>query len=915
MKKVICLVLVLIMALGCVPVLAQSETADFAYIVESGKAYVTSYMGNDSEVVIPSEIDGYTVAGIGEAAFANRDDITKVTIPDTVTYLGRRAFFKCTSLEEIVIPASVSSLYENTFVECRKLKKVVLSEGVADIEAEAFLDCRIETLVVMSENTKFQSQERVEFYSKGALKWYYVFPSFYRTYIVEMFAPSGSLAEKYATENDIAFKPIEEYDAIGNFILEETEDTVVIKGYKDPATTELYVPAEINGKKVVLGEGAFEWTLNPDNHSLEKVTIAEGITSLPRECLYFSSVKEVNLPESLTEIGERAFSNSDITAIDIKNVTTIAEAAFDSCESLTTVTHSGKLENIGRDAFNGCSKLRYIDLTTVKTLGVRAFSGCSRLESVKLQNLESWEGINDSQIDNDGRCHIKQMKHSHGGQSYYIGLNAYVYAPFFACNGLTDVTVRYPDAKADEKFPALFLNCNNINSFTIENYQDAVSQWECAHLSFDNTTGDIYFNKRPHDMTVFCSNIEAEAYAKNNGWEFVLSDDGRVEVEPTVQGIHGGIIAREYFTERITKIAESLGGTVLVSGNNIAVQKNGKSIAIAGDTVYYMENGKIVSENLYHNTEWIKMPEKALESVLGADSRKSEEYKKAINGYSSEIYRIVGTIETPYGSVVEIYAGYDVMHGFTNVLNFVKWDGEVINITEAAPYKNPWSPAEWEKIELSHDGKVLTITYPENKKKTEYYYTYNSPKKVLWDEGTYVITANLETGDVKCVIKPLKKEAVEEEKTTEKPPVIDWVEPVKTIDKDGMKVSVSILSEPQNGPDNMFDGNYVSYCVLYVKDEASPEYMEFDLDEIKTVKQLALAFRDATIRTTYFDVRVSEDGVNFETVIEKRGSNGDTNELQYFDINKNARYIRVYGYSNTYNKKWVSITEARVIAD
>ncbi len=597
MKKVIGLVLAFLIALGCVPALAKNETDDFAYIVENGKAYVTDYTADSSEVVIPYEIDGYTVAGIVEAAFADRDDITKVTIPDTVTYLGRRAFSKCTSLEEIVIPSSVSSLYEHTFVECRKLKKVIIGEGVADIEAEAFLDCRIETLVVLSGNTKFQALERVEFYSKGVLKWYYRFPSFYRTYIVEMFAPTGSVAQKYAKEMNIKFVPLED-----------------------------------------------------------------------------------------------------------------------------------------------CEK------------------------------------------------------------------------------------------------------------------------------------------------------------------------DTSIEVEPKIQGIHGGIIDRLYLADRITKIAESMGGTVTVSGDNIAVQKDGKSMAIVGDTTYYMENGKMVTESIFENAYYVKIPEKALESVLGEDSRKSEKYKEFFRTYNGEIYRIEGTIETAYGTLAVVHTN-GIMHGFTNSLHFIKWDGEDILVSSKAPYKNPWSPAKWEKIELSQDGKILTITYPQNKKMIEYYYTYGSDKTVLWDEGTYVITANLETGDVKCEIKPL------EEKVEEKEPTEEKTEPAKTIEHDGIKVGVSILSEPQNGPDNLFDENLISYCVLYVKDEKAPEYMEFDLGEIKDVEKLALAFRDAKTRTTYFDVRVSEDGINYETVIPKRGSNADTNELQYFDINKKARYVRVYGYTNTYNKYWVSITEARVITN
>lgn len=253
---------------------------------------------------------------------------------------------------------------------------------------------------------------------------------------------------------------------------------------------------------------------------------------------------------------------------------------------------------------------------------------------------------------------------------------------------------------------------------------------------------------------------EAEKYAKENEIKFVPisenyeSEQDWVEVEPKIQGIHGGIILKYKYVDRIAQIAESLGGMVIVADGNISVQKNGRSMAIVNDIVYYMDNGVMVTESLSYNNSFMKIPEKALESVLGEDDRKSEEYKEFFRTFNNEIYRVAGTVETPYGSIAEIYTG-GVMHGFANVLTFVSWDGKTIDITKDAPYINPWSQARWSKIELSKDGKILTITYPENKKRLAFSQSPISPERVLWDEGTYVITANLETGEVVRVIEPL----------------------------------------------------------------------------------------------------------------------------------------------------------------
>ena len=53
----------------------------------------------DTNVFIPSIINGLTVTAIADKAFAENTTITFVTIPNTVTDIGRRAFYKCEELK------------------------------------------------------------------------------------------------------------------------------------------------------------------------------------------------------------------------------------------------------------------------------------------------------------------------------------------------------------------------------------------------------------------------------------------------------------------------------------------------------------------------------------------------------------------------------------------------------------------------------------------------------------------------------------------------------------------------------------------------------------------------------------------------------------------------------------------------
>ncbi|MCH5301153.1 MAG: leucine-rich repeat protein, partial [Ruminococcus sp.] len=56
---------------------------------------------NTSDVEIPSKINDYPVVMIGESAFANIDDIRKVTIPSSVISISDKAFYHCAYLDTV----------------------------------------------------------------------------------------------------------------------------------------------------------------------------------------------------------------------------------------------------------------------------------------------------------------------------------------------------------------------------------------------------------------------------------------------------------------------------------------------------------------------------------------------------------------------------------------------------------------------------------------------------------------------------------------------------------------------------------------------------------------------------------------------------------------------------------------------
>lgn len=102
---------------------------------------VVNYCGDKKgDVVIPSEINGLPVTKIFDGAFYS-DNITSITLPDTIDELGENMCDGCINLTSIKLPANIRSIPEFAFHGCKSLKKVDIPSGVTDIGRSAFDGC------------------------------------------------------------------------------------------------------------------------------------------------------------------------------------------------------------------------------------------------------------------------------------------------------------------------------------------------------------------------------------------------------------------------------------------------------------------------------------------------------------------------------------------------------------------------------------------------------------------------------------------------------------------------------------------------------------------------------------------------------------------------------------------------------
>jgi hypothetical protein len=118
------------------------ESDGFCYKVRGKKkVYIVGYTGPGGHVIIPPTINGLSVMRIRRNAFRACENITKVTIPFSVTIIDRHAFADCPELRCVLISDSVKKIGRAAFRNCARLTYVLIGNSVKKIQKEAFWDC------------------------------------------------------------------------------------------------------------------------------------------------------------------------------------------------------------------------------------------------------------------------------------------------------------------------------------------------------------------------------------------------------------------------------------------------------------------------------------------------------------------------------------------------------------------------------------------------------------------------------------------------------------------------------------------------------------------------------------------------------------------------------------------------------
>lgn len=201
----------------------------------------------------------------------------------------------------------------------------------------------------------------------------------------------------------------------GKYLLTIKEDQCVSIGYTeealhDPTIKEIIIPEEVEYEGVTytvtgISPGGFEKLLCPGitpegkNHlqgctESVRVVLPETIEEIGERAFYQAHVSSINLPESLTTLGKECFSQA-LLENDIVipgGVTVIPKDAFSWIWKVKKVTLSSGVEEIEESAFIFSEIREYYIPSTVCSIGNQAFAyGMQR--KVEVEDLEGFMNL------------------------------------------------------------------------------------------------------------------------------------------------------------------------------------------------------------------------------------------------------------------------------------------------------------------------------------------------------------------------------------------------------------------------------------------------------------------------------------------------------------------------------------------
>ena len=424
---------------------------------------ITSYNGYATYLAIPETIGGAPVKAIGPEAFARHAYLAFLELPEGLESIGDSAFYNCETLGRVRFPSTLKTIGSNAFYNAYKSSVLELT-SVESIGDYAFYFAGLKGSLELPEGLKSIGENAFEACTNMGANLYLpstlesigsnAFKGDYNIQYIVLESPTAPmLGENVFAGCDYLYdidlnahgtrQEMQQWQAYVDALglpcrVWRAQDPTAQSPEKGAYQYENRVLTEYTGTKtrihphltvskepvVGLGDGVFK-----DSQTIEYFSVAHNdeFTTIGAESFMNSSLREVDLFDSVTTIGARAFANcAQLETLTLPDsLTTIGEGALDGLTGLkklviecdpalipagafanmpnlsevtvesgaipahmfegsgvTALTLGAGVTEIGEKAFAGTA-LNAAELTNVTAIGAGAFEG-SALERVRL---------------------------------------------------------------------------------------------------------------------------------------------------------------------------------------------------------------------------------------------------------------------------------------------------------------------------------------------------------------------------------------------------------------------------------------------------------------------------------------------------------------------------------------------------
>jgi hypothetical protein len=328
---------------------------------------IWAYKGIQKILEIPAAVEDYPVVHIG--SLGENDSVEEVIFDrDKITF-SDDAFIDCDKLgtydengnkvmfdvllkykniqKKMTLPGIAKKIGHELFKDNSIVEEVIISEGTEEI-----CNCAFENCVSLRRVQFPRSLKRIgaSAFSRCSLLTEVVFPPELEEIISKAYKNNMTWCETYMAETD-GYCPHYIFSLPSPLFV---KGNVLVKYIPQYGVKELVIPDSISE----IGEAAFS------NTELERIVLPNTIKTTGKNAFRETALKEIIIPNSVKKIG---FS------------------AFEGCLKLKRISFPSTVVKLEKNTFKGCAELETAILPGIRKIGDRAFMSCKVLENVSLQ--------------------------------------------------------------------------------------------------------------------------------------------------------------------------------------------------------------------------------------------------------------------------------------------------------------------------------------------------------------------------------------------------------------------------------------------------------------------------------------------------------------------------------------------------